>query len=105
MLSYDYTKNLLNLRDAIIDKIENLSDTVKIHIHLPVKSHYCKECHHDTIYVLDYRIRTIKDISAFGKMFSYSINDGDTFLSTAAEDFRKKTAFLPSIIVLPNDCF
>ena len=67
MLSYDYTKDLLNLQDAIIDKIENLSDTVKIHIHLPVKSHHCKECHHDTNYVHDYRIRTIKDISAFGK--------------------------------------
>ena len=45
MLSYDYTKDLLNLQDAIIDKIENLSDTVKIYIHLPVKSHHCKECH------------------------------------------------------------
>lgn len=67
MLSYDYTKDLLNLQDVIIDKIENLSDTVKIHIHLPVKSHHCKECHHDTNYVHDYRIRTIKDISAFGK--------------------------------------
>lgn len=32
MLSYDYTKDLLNLQDVIIDKIENLSDTVKIHI-------------------------------------------------------------------------
>lgn len=67
MLSYDYTKDLLNLQGVIIDKIEQLEDTTKIHIHLPVKPHKCKCCGEITSYVHDYRFRTIKDISAYGK--------------------------------------
>ena len=67
MLSYDYTKDLLNLQDVIIDKIEQTEDTTIIHIHLPVKSHKCKCCGEMTSYVHDYRVRTIKDIPAYGK--------------------------------------
>lgn len=67
MLSIDYTKDLLNLQGVIVDKIEHLTDTTIIHIHLPVKIHKCKCCGEITSYVHDYRIRTIKDISAFGK--------------------------------------
>ena len=67
MLSYDYTKDLLNLQGVIIDKIEQLKDTTIIHIHLPVKPHKCKCCGEMTYYVHDYRVRTIKDIPAYGK--------------------------------------
>lgn len=67
MLSTDYTKVLLNLQGVIVDKIEQFKDTTKIHIHLPVKCHKCICCGEMTSYVHDYRVRTIKDISAYGK--------------------------------------
>ena len=67
MLSYNYTENLLNLQDVIIDKIEQLDNTSQIHIHLPVKPHKCKCCGELTSYIHDYRVRTIKDIPAYGK--------------------------------------
>lgn len=67
MLSYDYTKDLLNLQDVIIDKIEQSEEITRIHIHLPAKPHKCKCCGEMTSYVHDYRVRTIKDISAYGK--------------------------------------
>ncbi len=44
MLSTNYTRELLDLQDVIIDKIDKTDDTIYIHIHLPVKPHKCPVC-------------------------------------------------------------
>lgn len=67
MLSINYTKELLNLQDVNVIKIEQFKTTTSIYTQLSVKPHICPCCSHTTSYIHDYRIRKIKDISAFGK--------------------------------------
>lgn len=66
MLSSNYTKDLLNLQDVNIIKVQHFSTETLIYTQLPVKPHICPGCSHSTSYIHDYRIRKIKDISAFG---------------------------------------
>ena len=65
MLSFDYTKALLNLQGVNVIKIENSEQDTFIYTQLPVKPHICPCCKQDTTYIHDYRKRKIKDISAF----------------------------------------
>ena len=67
MLSFDYTKDLLNLQDVNVIKIEHFKTDTLIYTQLPIKPHVCPCCSHITSYIHDYRIRKIKDVSAFGK--------------------------------------
>ena len=67
MLSSNYTKDLLNLQDVNIIKVQHFSTETLIYTQLPVKPHICPCCSQPTSYIHDYRIRKIKDVSAFGK--------------------------------------
>lgn len=67
MLSHYYTKDLLNLQDVNVIKIENFDSVTFIYTQLPVKQHNCPCCSNPTSYIHDYYKRKIKDISAFGK--------------------------------------
>lgn len=67
MLSFNYTEKFLDLQGVIIKKLENVDNNLIIHIELPITEHTCPTCGEKTSYVNDYRIRKIKDISAFGK--------------------------------------
>ena len=67
MLTYDYTKDLLNLQGVEVIKIEKSESKTLIYTQLPVKPHTCPCCSHQTTSVHDYRIRKIKDIFAFGR--------------------------------------
>ncbi len=95
MLSNNYTKDLLNLQGVTVDKIEHFSDTVKIHIHLPIKPHKCKACNQATTYVHDYRIRTIKDISAFGKNVILLYNQRRYVCKHCGKRFSEENQFSP----------
>ena len=44
MLFYNYTKDLLNLKDVIITKVEYFESHTLIHTELSVKPHICPCC-------------------------------------------------------------
>ena len=44
MISLDYTKDLLNLQDVIVLKVEQKETDLIIHIELTPKSHSCPCC-------------------------------------------------------------
>ena len=67
MLSFDYTKVLLDLQEVNIINVEQFESHILIHTQLPVKPHPCPCCKQETSYIHDYRKRKIKDVSAFGK--------------------------------------
>lgn len=67
MLSCNYTKDLLNLQDVKVIKVQHLESDTLIYTQFPVKPHVCPCCKQETTYVHDYRKRKIKDIFAFGK--------------------------------------
>ena len=55
-------KNLLNLKDVEIKKINNLENLVEIYIELPISEHICPCCGNKTSNVHDYYSQPIKDI-------------------------------------------
>lgn len=60
MLNKDYTAKLLNLEDAIITNVENISGEVHIFLELPRTKHPCPACGALTDRVHDYRMQTVK---------------------------------------------
>lgn len=95
MLSTNYTEILLGLQDVIIDKIEQSEDMTKIYIHLPVKPHTCKCCGEVTSYIHDYRVRMIKDISAFGKNIVLVYNQRRYVCKHCGKRFSENNSFSP----------
>lgn len=67
MLTTNYTEILLNLQGVIVKKVEKVSETTKIHVEMPLKSHSCPCCGTETKYVHDYRVRKVKDLPAFSQ--------------------------------------
>lgn len=97
MLSCHYTKDLLNLQDVKVIKIENFDfdfDTI-IHTELPVKPHICPCCSQPTSYIHDYRKRKIKDISAFGKHVTLIHNHRRYVCKHCGKRFAEDNSFVP----------
>ena len=95
MLSYNYTKDLLNLQDVIITNVENLSSHTLIHTELTVKPHICPCCKQETTYIHDYRKRRIKDISSFGKHVTLIHNHRRYVCKNCGKRFAEDNSFAP----------
>ena len=67
MLYNNITKELLGLQDVELKKVENKNDKISIHIEMNRKKQKCPCCSVETSTIHDYRIQSVKDISAFGK--------------------------------------
>lgn len=66
MLNQDYITELLNLKDVIVTKVENIAEQLHIYLELPRRSHVCPHCGAQTDRVHDYREQVVKDIP-FGR--------------------------------------
>ena len=95
MLSYHYTKDLLNLQDVIITKVEHYESHTLIHTELAVKPHICPCCKQETSYIHDYRKRKIKDISAFGKHVTLIHNHRRYVCKKCGKRFAEDNSFAP----------
>ena len=95
MLSSNYTKDLLNLQDVNIIKAQHFSTETLIYTQLPVKAHVCPCCSHSTSYIHDYRIRKIKDISAFGKHITLIHNHRRYVCKHCSKRFSENNPFAP----------
>lgn len=95
MLTYDYTKDLLNLQGVEVIKIEKSESKTLIYTQLPVKPHTCPCCSHRTTSVHDYRIRKTKDISAFGKYVILMHNHRRYVCKHCGKRFAEDNSFAP----------
>ena len=95
MLTYDYTKDLLNLQGVEVIKIEKSESKTLIYTQLPAKPHTCPCCSHQTTSVHDYRIRKIKDISAFGKYVILMHNHRRYVCKHCGKRFAEDNSFAP----------
>ena len=95
MLTYDYTKDLLNLQGVEVIKIEKSESKTLIYTQLPAKPHNCPCCSHQTTSVHDYRIRKIKDISAFGKYVILMHNHRRYVCKHCGKRFAEDNSFAP----------
>lgn len=95
MLSSNYTKDLLNLQDVNIIKVQHFESETLIYTQLPVKPHICPCCSHSTSYIHDYRIRKIKDVSAFGKHITLIHNHRRYVCKHCGKRFSENNSFAP----------
>ena len=67
MLYYNYTEELIGLKDVFVKSVERKDNTLCIYAGMYKRIHKCPRCGERTSKVHDYRIQRIKDISAFGE--------------------------------------
>lgn len=63
----DFTTTLLDLEYAVIENVEQHSNSVIVSFHLKRRPHYCPHCHTLTDSVHDYRTQFVKDIPVLGR--------------------------------------
>ena len=95
MLSFDYTKVLLDLQEVNIINVEQFESHILIHTQLPVKPHPCPCCKQETSYIHDYRKRKIKDVSAFGKHVTLIHNHRRYVCKHYGKRFAENNFFAP----------
>ena len=95
MLSYNYTKDLLNLQGVNIINIEHFKSHILIYTQLSVKSHICPCCKHETSYIHDYRKRKIKDLSISGKHVTLIHNHRRYVCKHCGKRFGEDNSFAP----------
>ena len=95
MLSFDYTKDLINLQYVNIIDIKHFKLHILIYTQLSVKPHICPCCKQETSYIHDYRKRKIKDISAFGKHVTLIHNHRRYVCKHCGKRFAEDNSFAP----------
>ena len=95
MLSTNYNKNLLNLQDVFIKKIDKDENTFKIHIEMPVKEQICPHCKNKTKYIHGYRKQSIKDIEGYGHKTLLIYNKRRYRCKKCGKCFSERNTFLP----------
>ena len=93
MLNKDYTAKLLDLEDAIITNVENISGEVHIFLELPRTKHPCPACGALTDRVHDYRMQTVKDVP-FGRKTLLHLRKR-RYRCMCGKRFFEKNTFLP----------
>ena len=62
MFQQNLTTNLLGIANVFVDKIENNSSNIEIHLSTQSKAQVCPCCGQTTKYIHDYRTQKIRDI-------------------------------------------
>lgn len=93
MLNQDYTAELLNLKDVIVTKVENIDAKLHIYIELPRCEHICPSCGSPTNRIHDYRDQIIKDIP-LGRA-TYLHLKKRRYRCACGKRFYEKNTFLP----------
>ena len=100
MLMTDYTTEFLNLENAIITCVENISDQLHISIALPRRKHVCPCCGTVADRVHDYRLQIIKDVPIARDTFLH-LRKRCYRCSCGKRSFEKNT-FLPHYYRVTN---
>ena len=95
MLASNYTQELLNLQDVLVEKVENLEKTQRIHIKLVRKAVNCPCCNAETSKIHDYRTQIVKDCEAFGKKVELVFKKRRYVCGCCNKRFAEPNTFLP----------
>ena len=95
MLYTHFTKELLNLQEVIVKKIEKFEKVTHIHVEMPVREHICPVCGEKTTYIHDYRCRTIKDLPAFDKTVVLYYRQRRYCCHNCGKRFAENNTFVP----------
>lgn len=91
----DNTTTLLGLKDVIVKKVEECSDSIHIELELPRRPHRCPCCGNTTRRIHDYRNQSVKDCSAFGKQVYLHLRKRRYVCEQCGKRFYEMNTFLP----------
>ena len=94
MSGKEYTTELLKLKDAQIERMEETEEEIILQISLKRKMHNCPRCKAETDQVHDYRIRAVKDLSIRGKPLKLLYRRRRYFCPSCGKRFSEACAFL-----------
>ena len=95
MLYNHFTEKLLGLQDVIITNIEEDEKNIRIFCEIKRKEHHCISCGTATNTIHDYRMQTIKDIPAFGKLVTIVLRKRRYRCPHCGKRFYEENCFLP----------
>ena len=95
MLVSNYTQEILNLQDVMVEKVENLNKKQKIYIRLVQKEVNCPCCKAKTSKIHDYRTQIVKDVEAFGKKVELVLRKRRYICTACGKRFAEPNSFLP----------
>ena len=81
--------------DVIITKIEENEKNIRIFCEIKQKEHRCISCGTATNTIHDYRMQTIKDIPAFGKLVTIALRKRRYRCPHCSKRFFENNSFLP----------
>ena len=94
MSGKEYTTELLKLKDAQIERMEETEEEIILQISLKRKMHNCPRCKAETDQVHDYRIRAVRDLSIRGKPLKLLYRRRRYFCPSCGKRFSEACAFL-----------
>ena len=94
MSGKEYTTELLKLKDAQIERMEETEEEIILQISLTRKAHICPRCKAETDQVHDYRIRTVRNLSIRGKPLTLLYRRRRYFCPSCGKSFSETCAFL-----------
>jgi transposase len=102
MLYNHFTEKLLGLQDVIITNIEEDEKNIRIFCEIKRKEHHCISCGTATNTIHDYRMQTIKDIPAFGKLVTIVLRKRRYRCPHCGKRFFENNSFLPKYHRMTN---
>ena len=95
MFQQNLTTSLLGIANVFVDKIENNSSSIQIHLSTLPKPQVCPCCGQTTTYIHDYRIQKIRDIPFQGKETFLLLRKRRYVCKACGKRFFEKYDFLP----------
>lgn len=102
MLDYDFTTELLDLKDVIEIKHRITDNKIAFKVVLKVKAHECPNCGYVTSLIHDYRIQKIKDIPIHGKQVIIEYKKRRYRCPCCKKRFAEQQSFLPKYHQMTN---
>lgn len=102
MLYYNYTEELIGLKDVFVKSVERKDNTLCIYAGMYKRIHKCPRCGERTSKVHDYRIQRIKDISAFGETTYIYLKKRRHVCPICNKRFYEEVPFLPKYHRMTN---
>jgi len=102
MLSIDFTKELIGLKDIIVKNVIRRNKVTEIEIELERKVQHCPCCGTATRTIHDYRWQKIKDVPSFGKYVIINLHKRRYRCPHCGKRFIEHVDFLPSYHRMTN---
>ena len=99
------TENLLELKDVIVLKVENIGTEKHVYIKMHQRIHFCPDCGHPTSKIHDYRTQLVRDLPMSGLNVVLHLRKRRHVCTKCGKRFDETIDFLPRYHRFTNRVF